>query len=42
MSRSCAVVSAHQPAYRTDVRWLSIDNDLRAFVKDYHPEGDLS
>jgi D-aspartate ligase len=28
--------------YRTGVRWLSFDNDLRAFVRDYHPDGDLS
>lgn len=25
--------------YRTGVRWLSFGNDLRAFVRDYHPEG---
>jgi predicted ATP-grasp superfamily ATP-dependent carboligase len=28
--------------YRTGVRWLSFGNDLRAFVRDYHPDGDLS
>ncbi|MGO8995108.1 MAG: hypothetical protein ACLQVI_17475 [Polyangiaceae bacterium] len=28
--------------YRTGVRWLSLDNDFRAFVRDYGPDGDLS
>jgi D-aspartate ligase len=28
--------------YRTGVRWLSFDNDLRAFMRDYRPDGDLS
>jgi predicted ATP-grasp superfamily ATP-dependent carboligase len=28
--------------YRTDVRWLSFSNDLRAFLRDYHPAGNLS
>ena len=27
---------------RHDVRWLSLENDLRAFVRDYHHDGDLS
>lgn len=31
-----------QTEYRTGVRWLSFGNDLRAFVKDYHRDGDLS
>ncbi|MCC6558835.1 MAG: ATP-grasp domain-containing protein [Polyangiaceae bacterium] len=35
---------APQPAteYRTGVRWLSFGNDVRAFVRDYHPEAGLS
>jgi predicted ATP-grasp superfamily ATP-dependent carboligase len=28
--------------YRTDVRWLSFGDDLRAFVRDYHPSGELT
>lgn len=33
----------HAPrGYRTGVRWLCFMDDLRAFVKDYHPEGDLT
>jgi predicted ATP-grasp superfamily ATP-dependent carboligase len=28
--------------YRTDVRWLSFSNDLRAFLRDYYPAGELS
>lgn len=28
--------------YRTDIRWISFDNDVRAFLRDYHPDGDLS
>ena len=31
-----------QTEYRTDVRWLSFGNDLRAFVRSYRPAGDLS
>jgi predicted ATP-grasp superfamily ATP-dependent carboligase len=33
---------AAQHAYRTGVRWLSFGNDLRAFVRDYGPRGELS
>lgn len=35
---------APQPStsYRTNIRWLSFDNDLRAFLRDYRPDGDLS
>ncbi|MGE5608961.1 MAG: hypothetical protein ACM359_06890 [Bacillota bacterium] len=28
--------------YRTGIRWLSFGNDLRAFLQDYHRDGDLS
>jgi len=28
--------------YTTNFRWLSFGNDLRAFLRDYHPAGDLS
>ena len=28
--------------YRTGVRWLSFGKDFRAFIQDYHPDGDLS
>ena len=28
--------------YRTGVRWLSLDNDFRAFMREYGPDGDLS
>jgi predicted ATP-grasp superfamily ATP-dependent carboligase len=31
-----------QHAYKTGVRWLSFGNDLRAFVRDYRPRGELS
>lgn len=31
-----------QSDYRTEVRWLSFGNDLRAFLRDYHNDGDLS
>lgn len=34
--------SAHTNGYRTGVKWLSFGNDLRAFIRDYHPEGDLT
>jgi D-aspartate ligase len=27
---------------RTGVRWLAFDFDLRAMIRDYHPDGDLS
>jgi D-aspartate ligase len=29
-------------AYRTGLRWLSLENDFLAFVRDYGPDGDLS
>jgi predicted ATP-grasp superfamily ATP-dependent carboligase len=35
----------HRPqrgGYRTDVRWLAFGDDLRAFLRDYAPDGDLS
>ncbi|HEX2974141.1 MAG TPA: hypothetical protein VHP11_17540 [Tepidisphaeraceae bacterium] len=28
--------------YLTGVKWLAFGNDLRAFARDYRPEGDLS
>lgn len=28
--------------YNTSYRWLSFGNDFRAFLRDYHPDGDLS
>jgi D-aspartate ligase len=28
--------------YSTGVRWLSLEDDLRAFLQEYHPSGDLS
>jgi D-aspartate ligase len=28
-------------AYRTGVRWVSFGNDLRAFIRDYRPSGQL-
>jgi len=31
-----------QREYRTDVRWLSFGDDMRAFVRDYRPAGALS
>jgi predicted ATP-grasp superfamily ATP-dependent carboligase len=27
--------------YTTDVRWLSFDDDLRSFLRSYHPAGEL-
>lgn len=31
-----------QTEYRTDVRWLSFGDDLRAFIREYWRDGDLS
>jgi predicted ATP-grasp superfamily ATP-dependent carboligase len=31
-----------QHEYRTGIKWLSFGNDLRAFLRDYNREGDLS
>ncbi|MFN7943838.1 MAG: hypothetical protein U0Z53_00550 [Blastocatellia bacterium] len=28
--------------YRTNIRWLSFGNDYRAFLRNYHADGDLS
>lgn len=31
-----------QESYRTDVRWVSFGNDLRSFVRSYHPSGEIT
>jgi predicted ATP-grasp superfamily ATP-dependent carboligase len=28
--------------YRTDIRWLSFEADLKGFLRDYHKDGDLT
>ena len=33
---------APQKEYRTGIKWLAFGMDLRAFVKSYHPSGELS
>lgn len=32
----------NQQGYKTGIKWLSFGNDLRAFIRDYHKDGDLT
>lgn len=39
---ACGMTYDAPAGYRTDVRWLHLTRDVRTFVRDYYPSGQLS